>query len=250
MVIINESVSLAPIFLGRSALGEHLYVGSKTPSEIVGVVGDVKSHLDQPAPPTTFVPAAQAELDTSRVFEGWFPRAVVVRSSVDPLSLSRAVRESVAAVDSTIPTGHLRSMDQVLSHSLALRNFMRVLLSFFAALALLLASVGIYGVISYAVSQRTREIGVRIALGAQRGDVLRIVLSEGLKLILAGAAIGLAAAFALTKLLATLLYNVSATDPAVFAVGTTLLVAVALAACYIPARRAMRVDPIVALRYE
>jgi putative ABC transport system permease protein len=169
---------------------------------------------------------------------------------MDPLSLGRAVREAVAAVDSTIPTGHLRSMDQVLSRSLALRNFMRVLLSFFAALALLLAAIGIYGVISYSVSQRTREIGVRIALGAQRADVLRIVLGEALTLILAGAALGLAAAFALTKLLATLLYNVSATDPAIFALGTALLIIVALAACYIPARRATRVDPIVALRYE
>jgi putative ABC transport system permease protein len=138
----------------------------------------------------------------------------------------------------------------VLSRSLALRNFMRVLLSSFATLALLLASVGIYGVISYAVSQRTREIGMRIALGAQRADVLRIVLGEALKLVLAGAALGLAAAFALTKLLATLLYNISATDPAIFALGTFQLIVVALAACYIPARRAIRVDPIVALRHE
>jgi len=248
VVIVNEAFARAH-FPGRSALGEHIYV-SKVPCDIVGVVGDVKSIADQPAPPTTFIPAAQAEFDTSRLFEGWFPRTLVVRASTDPLSLSRAVREAVTAVDSTIPTGHLRSMDQVLARSLALRNFMRVLLSFFAALALLLASIGIYGVISYAVAQRTREIGVRIALGAQRADVLRIILIEGLKLIFAGAALGLAAAFALTKLLGTLLYGVSATDPAIFALGTTLLVAVALMACYIPARRAMGVDPIVALRYE
>jgi putative ABC transport system permease protein len=248
VVIINETFARAH-FPGRTALGEHLYI-SKVPCEVVGVIGDVKSYPDQPAPPTTFVPAAQAEFDTSRLFEGWFPRTLVVRASMDLLSMSRAVREAVAAVDPTIPTGHLRSMDQVLWRSLALRNFMRVLLSFFAALALLLANVGIYGVISYAVSQRTREIGVRIALGAQRADVLRIVLGEGLKLILGGAVLGLAAAFALTKLLATLLYEVSATDPAIFALGTVLLVTVALAACYIPARRATRVDPIVALRYE
>jgi putative ABC transport system permease protein len=248
VAIVNEAFARAH-FPGRSALSEHIYV-SKVPCEIIGVVGDVKSFADQPAPPTTFIPAAQAEFDASRLFEGWFPRTLVVRANMDPLSLSRAVREAVGAVDSAIPTGHLRSMDQVLARSLALRNFMRVLLSFFAALALLLTSIGIYGVISYVVSQRTREIGVHIALGAQRADVLRIILVEGLKLIFAGAALGLAAAFALTKLLGTLLYGVSPTDPAIFGLGTTLLVAVALAACYIPARRAMRVDPIVALHYE
>jgi len=249
VVIVNEAFVRAH-FPGRSAVGQHLYVDSKVPSEIVGVVADVKSNLDQPAPPTAFIPAAQAQAAISNLFEGWFPRTLIVRTGVDPLSLERQVREAFTAVDSTIPMGHSRSMDQVLQQSLVLRNFMRVLLSFFAALALLLASVGIYGVISYAVSQRTREIGVRIALGAQRADVLGIVLKEGLKLTAAGAVLGLAAAFALTRLLGSLLYNVSTTDPYVFALGTALLVAVAVAACYIPARRAMRVDPIVALRYE
>jgi putative ABC transport system permease protein len=248
VVVVNESF-VRKNFPGRNALGEHLYV-TKTECEIIGIAGDVKSYMDEPAPPTTFVPTAQASFLASSLFEGWFPRSIVVRAAVDPLGLSRVVREAVASVDSTIPTGRVRSMVQVLSRSLALRNFMRVLLSFFAALALLLASVGIYGVISYAVSQRTREIGVRVALGAQPADVLRIVLGEGLKLILTGAALGLAASFALTKFLGALLFNVSATDPAIFALGTALLVGVALAACYIPARRATRVDPIVALRYE
>jgi putative ABC transport system permease protein len=236
-------------FPGRSALGEHLYI-SEVLCEIVGVVGDVKSYLDQPAPPTMFVPAAQAGFATSGLFEGWFPRSVVVRASVDPLSLSRAVRDAVVAVDPMVPTGQMRTLEQVLSRSLALRNFMRVLLTVFASLALLLASVGIYGVISYTVSQRTREIGVRMALGARPADVLRLVLAEGLKLILVGAALGLASAFALTKLLGGLLYGVSATDPLIFSLVTVMLVGVALAACYVPAHRAMRVDPIVALRYE
>jgi len=149
-----------------------------------------------------------------------------------------------------VPTGPMRPMEQVLSHSLALRNFMRLLLSIFAGLALVLASVGIYGVISYAVSQRTREIGVRMALGARPADVLRLILGEGLRLVLAGVAVGIAAALALTKLLASLLYGVSGTDPIIFASVTGLLVGVSLAACFIPARRAMRVDPMVALRYE
>jgi putative ABC transport system permease protein len=248
VAVINEALA-RKYFPGRSSLGEHLYI-SKELCEVVGVVGDVKSHLDEPAPPTIYVPAAQAQFETSGMFEGWFPRTIIVRANVDPLSLERAVREAIAAVDPAIPTGASRSMDQVLSRSLVLRNFMRVLLSLFAAFALLLATIGIYGVISYAVSQRTREIGVRVALGAQRSDVLRIVLGEGLKLVIAGAALGLLAAFTLTKLLGSLLYGVSATDPLIFAAGTLLLIGVALAACYIPARRATRVDPIVALRYE
>jgi putative ABC transport system permease protein len=248
VAIINEAFA-RQYFPGRSALGEHLYI-SKALCEVVGVVGDVKSHLDEPAPPTTYVPATQAQFDTSGMFEGWFPRTVIVRANVDPLGLERAVREAFAAIDPTIPTGHSRSMEQVLAHSLVLRNFVRVLLSFFAALALLLATIGIYGVISYAVSQRTREIGVRVALGAQQSDVLRTVLGEGLQLIVMGAALGLLAALALTKLLGSLLYGVSATDPLIFAACTALLIGVALAACYIPARRATRVDPIVALRYE
>jgi putative ABC transport system permease protein len=248
VVVINEAFARER-FAGRSPLGEHIF-RAEDPSEIVGVVGDVKSYLDQPAPPTTFIPAAQASYRTSKVFEGWFPRSVVVRTSVDPLSLSRAVRDALAAVDPVVPIGSMRSMDQVLSRSLALRNFMMFLLSLFAALALTLATVGIYGVISYAVSQRTREIGVRMALGAHSGDVLRLILGEGLKLVLAGAALGIVFALVATRFITTMIYGVSATDPLIFLSVIILLVAVSLAACYVPARRAMRVDPIVALRYE
>ena len=248
VVIINEAFAREH-FSGRSPLGEHIFLG-EDPSEIVGVVGDVKSYLDQPAPSTTFVPAAQASYRTSKVFEGWFPRSVVVRTSVDPLSLSRAVRDALAAVDPVVPIGSMRSMDQVLSRSLALRNFMMFLLSLFAVLALTLATVGIYGVISYAVSQRTREIGVRMALGAHSSDVLRLILGEGLKLVLAGALLGIVFALIATRFISTMIYGVSATDPLIFLSVITLLVAVSLAACYVPARRAMRVDPIVALRYE
>ncbi|MGB2590219.1 MAG: ABC transporter permease [Candidatus Acidiferrum sp.] len=248
VAIINQAFARKH-FPGRNPVGDHIFHG-KTVWEIVGVVGDVKSYLDRPAPPTTFIPAAQASYDVSKVFEGWFPRSILVRSSVDPLSLSRSVRDAIAAVDSTVPTGSVRSMEQVLSHSLALRSFMMFLLGLFASLALILASVGIYGVISFAVSQRTREIGVRMALGAHPRDVLRLILGEGLKLVLAGVVLGIIAALALTRLLSTLVYGVSATDPFIFLSVVTLLVAVALAACFVPARRAMRVDPIVALRYE
>jgi ABC-type antimicrobial peptide transport system permease subunit len=213
-------------------------------------VGDTKSYVDMPAEPTTFVPASQASYDTSRLFEGWFPRSIIVRATGNPLVLSQAVREAVAAVDPLVPTGSIRSMDQVLTHSLALRRFMMFLLSLFGSLALVLASVGIYGVISYAVGQRTREIGVRMALGAQAADVLRMVVGDGLKLILLGMAFGLVAALLLTRLLEGMVYGVSMRDPLIFLSAILVMALVALLACYVPARRAMRVDPMVALRYE
>jgi putative ABC transport system permease protein len=248
VAIINEQFA-KKYFSQGNALGQHVIVSQKT-YEIVGVVGDVKSYLDQPARPTVFLPDAQASYETSAIFEGWYPRAIVLRTSGDPLRLSRAMRDAVAAVDPGVPTGKLLSMDERLSRSLALRSFMMQLLSLFAGMALILASVGIYGVISYAVSQRTREIGVRMALGARPNDVLRLVLTEGLKLVIVGVVIGIASALALTRLIATLLYGVKATDPLIFLGVVAVLVGIALAACYMPARRAMRVDPIVALRYE
>jgi putative ABC transport system permease protein len=248
VVVINEAAARR-YFPDRSALGEHLYV-SRTLCEVAGVVSDVKTYLDQPAEPTTFVPAAQAQFGTSSLFEGWFPRSFVVRTTGDPLQLSRALREAVAATDPLVPTGAIRSMDQVLSRSLALRSFMMMLLSIFGGLALTLASVGIYGVIGFAVSQRTREIGVRMALGAKPSDVLRMVLREGMKLVAVGVVLGIAAALVLTRLLGGMVYGVKVRDPLIFALVNVLLVAVSLAACYIPARRATRVDPLVALRYE
>jgi putative ABC transport system permease protein len=248
VVVINEAAA-RKYFPERSSLGEHLYV-SGVLCEVVGVVGDVKSHVDQAAEPTTFVPAAQAKLGTSNLFEGWFPRSIVARTTGDPLLLNKALRDAVAATDPLVPTGAIRSMDQVLSHSLALRNFMMMLLSIFGGLALVLASVGIYGVISFAVSQRTREIGVRMALGARPADVLRMVLREGTTLVALGVVLGIAASLILTRLLEGMVYGVKVRDPLIFAAVNVLLVVVSLAACYIPARRATRVDPLEALRYE
>jgi putative ABC transport system permease protein len=256
VTIVNESFA-RQFFPQKSAIGEHIALGGKDSAEIVGVVRDVKSYLDQPAPPTTFIPAAQAYFGTSQLFEGWFPRTVVVRvatsaagQSIDPLNLTRAVRDAFTEVDPLIPVGSTRSMEQVLSRSLALRNFMRMLLSAFAILALLLAAIGIYGVISYAVTQRTREIGVRMALGATPSGMLSLILAESLWLIFFGVVFGVAAAFALTRMLASMLYGVTSTDPLIFVSVTLLLTAIALAACLIPARRAMRIDPMVALRHE
>ncbi|HKV62158.1 MAG TPA: ABC transporter permease [Candidatus Acidoferrum sp.] len=248
VVVINEA-ALRKYFPDRSPLGEHLYV-SGTLCEVVGVVSDVKTHLDQPAEPTTFIPAAQAKFGTSNLFEGWFPRSVVVRTAGDPLLLNKTLREAVAAADPLVPTGAIRSMDQVLSRSLALRSFMMMLLSIFGGLALVLASVGIYGVIAFAVSQRTREIGVRMALGAKPADVLQMVLREGMTLVAVGVVLGLAAALLLTRFLEGMVYGVKVRDPLIFVTVNLLLVVVSLAACYIPARRATRVDPLVALRYE
>jgi putative ABC transport system permease protein len=248
VVIINEA-AVRKYLQDQSALGKYLYV-SGVLCEVVGVVGDVKSSVDRPAAPTTFIPAAQAELGTSNLFEGWFPRSIVVRTTGNPLILSQALREAVAATDPLVPTGAVRSMDQVLSHSLALRSFMMMLLSIFGGLALVLASVGIYGVIGFAVSQRTREIGVRMALGARPADVLRMVLREGMTLVAVGVVLGVAAALMLTRLLEGMVYEVRVRDPLIFAMVNVLMVAVSLAACYVPARRATRVDPLVALRYE
>jgi putative ABC transport system permease protein len=248
VVIINEVVA-RKYFPDQSSIGRYLYV-SGVLCEVVGVVSDVKSYMDKPAEPTTFIPAAQAKLGTSKLFEGWFPRSIVVRTAGNPLILTQALREAMAIADPLVPIGEVRSMDQVLSHSLALRSFMMLLLSIFGGLALVLASVGIYGVISFSVSQRTREIGVRMALGARPADVLRMILAEGLKLVAAGVVLGVTAALILTRLLEGMVYGVSMKDPLIFLLVNLLMVVVSLAACYVPARRAMRVDPLVALRYE
>jgi ABC-type antimicrobial peptide transport system permease subunit len=175
---------------------------------------------------------------------------LLTRTDVDPLSLASAVRGHVAALNKDQAVFNIRTMEQILAQSVAARRFSMMLLTIFAVVALALASVGLYGMMSYAVAQRTREIGVRVALGAQSGNVLRLVIGQGLKLTLAGVVVGLVASLALTRAIKALLFGVSATDPATFGVIAVLLTAVALLACWIPARRATRVDPMVALRCE
>jgi len=164
--------------------------------------------------------------------------------------LAAAIRNQAQAIDPNEPVYQLTRMDERLSNSVAERRFQTLLLGLFAGIALVIATVGIYGVISYAVSRRMHEIGVRMALGAQRSDVLQMVIWRGMRLTLSGVTLGLAAAFALPRVLKNLLFEVSVTDPLTFAVIPLLLILVALLACYIPARRAMKVDPMVALRYE
>jgi putative ABC transport system permease protein len=174
---------------------------------------------------------------------------ILVRTWKDPLSLVSAVRNELQQMDPQQPMAAVATMDQLLGDSLSRSRFTMLLLGIFAAMALLLASVGIYGVIAYGVAQRTQEFGIRIALGAGRRDVLRLVLGQGTRLALWGIGLGVIFALALTKFLAALLYGISPADPLTFAAVASLLVLVALAACYVPAQRATRVDPIEALRY-
>jgi putative ABC transport system permease protein len=211
---------------------------------IVGVVGDVKHFgLDLPEEPGLYSPYTQAP-----PWKRW--TSLVVRTQSDPASMAGAVKQQVWKIDPQLPLTKVETMDEVASGSFAARRFNMLLLVIFAGLALLLAAVGIYGVMSYAVTQRTQEIGIRMALGARAIDVLRLIIRNGMTLILIGVVIGLAGAFALTRLLATLLFGVGPTDKLTFATVSAVLIFVALLACYIPARRATKVDPLVALRYE
>jgi ABC-type antimicrobial peptide transport system permease subunit len=173
-----------------------------------------------------------------------------VRTSQEPTALTSAIQREFMAVDGQLPVAKFRTMEQVISQSTARSNFNMLLLTIFASTALLLAALGIYGLMSYSVEQRTQEIGIRVALGASAGDMLRMVVARGLLLAGIGLAVGLAAAFGLTRLLSSLLFGVKANDPLAFGAVVLTLAAVAWIAVYIPARRATRIDPLIALRYE
>jgi putative ABC transport system permease protein len=210
---------------------------------IVGIVGDVhQAGLAVPARAEMYLPYQQQEF--------FSPEYLAVRTAGDPLLLAEPVRQQIWSVDKQQPVAEVMPLEQLVGENLASRRMQASLLGGFAGLALLLASIGIYAVLSFMVTQRTQEIGVRVALGAHSHDVLRMVFSHGLKLFLIGASTGLVAALALSRTLGHLLYGVSASDPFSFVGVTLVLGAVTLLACYIPARRAMRVDPLVALRYE
>jgi putative ABC transport system permease protein len=243
VAVINEELA-KKFFPDEDPIGKRINVtnGPERFREIVGIVGDVKQYgLAQPTTMQTYEPYLQTP------FSGM---TLVVRADGNPAALSGAIRSEVLAIDKEQPVSRIRPLEQVVSESVAKQRFLMLLLGIFASVALVLAAVGLYGVMSYSVNQRTHEIGIRAALGAQRKDVLKLVVGQGMALALTGAAIGLAASFALTRLMASLLFGVSATDPLTFAGIALLLTIVALLACYLPARRAMKVDPMIALRYE
>ena len=243
VVLVNETMA-RKFWPGEDPVGKRLRMGdTKGPwRTVVGVVGDVL-HRGLDAPHTLQIYLPTAQFTDSLV-------VLAVRTSVDPISVAAAVRSEIASLDPQVPLSGIATMNEVVSASVANQRFAALLFLLFGVIALLLTAVGIYGVISYGVAQRTHEIGIRLALGARNREVLGLIVGEAMRPALFGAALGLFAAFGLTRLLTGLLFNVKPTDPATFTVVLLLLVGVALLASYIPARRATRVDPIVALRYE
>jgi len=255
VVIINETMAKR-YFPNENPVGQHLAMGGRTPgqivgpnpnarspwSEIVGVVADMKKlNLSAETVPEYYASYWQFPMQTP---------VIVVRTAADPANIAAAIRGEVKAVNKNLPAPVIRTMDEILADSVAQPRFHTLLVSLFGAVALVLAALGIYGVISYSVTQRTHEIGIRLALGAQGADILRLIVGQGMTLVAAGLLSGLAVASALTRVMSGLLYGVSATDPATFAGTCLLLVGVALLACYIPARKAAKVDPMIALRHE
>jgi putative ABC transport system permease protein len=209
---------------------------------IVGVVGDIKyAGLDDPGEAAIYTPFAQTP---------FYWTYVMVRTTSSPLSVSTAIQKAVSSVDQNLIAARIQPMEQLISASVAQPRFNALLLSIFAGLALVLAAVGIYGVVSYGVAERTREIGIRMALGAREADVLKLVVGQGVVLSIIGVSLGLIGAVAVTRVTTSLLYGVSATDPATFLMVSLLLIGVAALASFIPARRATKVDPMIALRYE
>jgi putative ABC transport system permease protein len=244
VLIINEAMARRD-WPGEDPIGRRICFDREKDQqiwrEVVGVVRDVR-HIGLEAEPVPQMYLPYLQITT--------PFTALVLRAANQQSVAEAVRSEILALDRDQPVYNIRPMKQLVAESASRSRFTMLLLALFATLALLLAMMGIYGVMSYSVTERLREIGIRQALGAQVSDVLRLVIGQGMKMTLAGAGIGLAGAFALTRWMKTLLFEVSATDPITFALIPLLLVLVALGACFVPARRATKIDPIHALRYE
>jgi predicted permease len=260
-VAIVDEEFVHKFFSGENVIGKRVHMshldmgGDGKLFEIVGVVGHVNqwgldSDFNQELRAQIYLSCLQMPDDYISGVPGGGGTMLAIRSALPTEQLVDALRRTSREINSDQAIYNVQTMDGVISASLAARRFSMILLASFAGLALLLSSIGIYGVISYVVGQKTREIGLRMALGASRSAVLRMILSQGGKLAAAGVIIGLGASFVLTRSMEAMLFGVSASDPFTFVAVATLLTAVALAACYIPARRAMRVDPMVALRHE
>jgi predicted permease len=257
VVVINEAFA-KKYWQKEDPIGQSMAIGKglgavfeEPPREVVGIVGTVRENgLTGADQPVMYVPAAQVTDGLTQFANNIIPLSWAVRTSQEPTALTSAIQREFMAVDGQLPVAKFRTMEQVISQSTARSNFNMLLLTIFAGTALLLAALGIYGLMSYSVEQRTQEIGIRVALGASGGDMLRMVVGRGLLLAGIGLTVGLAAAFGLTRLLSSLLFGVKANDPIAFGAVVLTLAAVAWIAVYIPARRATRIDPLIALRYE
>ncbi|MGA8367318.1 MAG: ADOP family duplicated permease [Candidatus Acidiferrales bacterium] len=257
VVVINESMA-KQFWPKGDPVGERITIGkgvgpefAEAPRQIIGIVGDVRDGgLDAKPFPIMYVPVAQVTDGITALNAQILPLMWAIRTKVAPFSLSEDVQRELRSASGGLPVGHIRSMDQVVAESTAREDFNTTLLAIFAGVALLLAAIGIYGLMAYSVQQRAQEIGIRMALGAEPANVRNVVVRQGMALAMTGIVVGVGAALGLTRLMASMIYGVKARDPLVFMAVTAVFIAVSLLACYIPARRAMRVDPMVALRYE
>jgi putative ABC transport system permease protein len=257
VVLINEGMA-KKYWQDANPVGQRITIGKgvgpefeEPAREIVGIVGDVRNGgLDSDPEPIMYIPVAQMPNGVTALNNRIIPITLIVRTRVEPFSLSTEIQEQLRTASGGLPVSHIRSMDQVRSESTQRTDFNMTLLVIFAGVALLLAAIGIYGLMAYSVQLRTQEIGIRMALGAGPQDVRTMVVKQGMRLALIGVFLGVAAALALTRLMASLLYGVKPRDPAAIVSVAVLLSAVALLATYFPARRASRVDPMIALRYE
>jgi len=257
VVLINEGLA-RQFWPNSDAVGQRITIGkgigpefAEAPREIVGIVGDVRGQgLNNNPDPIMYVPVAQVTDGVTALNNGIIPITWTIRTNVEPYSVSKEIQEALRTASGGLPVAHIRSMEQVRGESTSRTDFNMTLLVIFASLALLLAAIGIYGLMAYSVQQRTQEIGIRMALGASAQDVRKMVVRQGMALALAGVIIGVAAALGVTRLMASLLYGVTPKDPIAMTSVALLLVGVALAATYLPARRASQMDPVESLRYE